>query len=187
MGARQYVPLLGPFLSVDPVAGGNSNDYNYPNDRINFSDLGGDALVDGSYKLPREADESLANEKNEEARRNSRESHRPKNDVGPSPAPDAWTWIGAGITVLAYFADPAATLVIGLADVFHSQLLCLVITDIYLAGVAGARLAGIWNQYVGGPVDTWLTDACNGTVSWVNGSVGSAGGVPPVPVNFCGH
>ncbi|MFJ8960857.1 RHS repeat-associated core domain-containing protein [Lentzea sp. NPDC102401] len=42
MGARPYSPLLGRFLSVDPVVGGSANDYDYANGNpINELDLDG--------------------------------------------------------------------------------------------------------------------------------------------------
>jgi RHS repeat-associated protein len=44
MGARPYSPLLGRFLSIDPIEGGSANDYDYVNgDPTNSSDVGGTA------------------------------------------------------------------------------------------------------------------------------------------------
>lgn len=44
MGARQYLPLLGRFLELDPEEGGSCNDYEYVcGDPINKFDLGGES------------------------------------------------------------------------------------------------------------------------------------------------
>ncbi|MFQ5493086.1 MAG: RHS repeat domain-containing protein, partial [Candidatus Dojkabacteria bacterium] len=46
MGARIYVPTLGRFLQVDPVEGGNANDYVYPTNPINSNDFTGRQATD---------------------------------------------------------------------------------------------------------------------------------------------
>jgi RHS repeat-associated protein len=48
MGARQYSPLLGRFLEIDPVPGGNANDYIYPANPIGMTDLDGNCGVFGN-------------------------------------------------------------------------------------------------------------------------------------------
>ncbi len=41
MGARPYDPALGRFQELDPIEGGNANDYTYPLDPVNQDDLTG--------------------------------------------------------------------------------------------------------------------------------------------------
>jgi RHS repeat-associated protein len=44
MGVRLYSPIIGRFLSTDPVYGGNDNTYTYPVDPVNSFDLDGRML-----------------------------------------------------------------------------------------------------------------------------------------------
>lgn len=51
MGARIYLPTIGRFTSMDPVDNGNANDYVYPNDPVNGSDLNGQWNIRAIFRV----------------------------------------------------------------------------------------------------------------------------------------
>lgn len=53
MGARPYVPILGRFVSVDPVDGGTDNNYVYPTDPVNSFDTNGEFFWVGAQVVIR--------------------------------------------------------------------------------------------------------------------------------------
>lgn len=50
MGARLYLPSLGRFASVDPIQGGTPNNYVYPTDPVNETDLTGMWSIRAAWK-----------------------------------------------------------------------------------------------------------------------------------------
>ncbi len=56
MGVRPFELIIGRFLTVDPIQGGNSNDYSYVNDPVNAFDVNGFCA-----KGPRDPDNPLCN------------------------------------------------------------------------------------------------------------------------------
>ncbi|MCB1030172.1 MAG: hypothetical protein KDA95_02470, partial [Acidimicrobiales bacterium] len=60
MGARQYDPVVGRFLEVDPIEGGSANDYDYvAGDPVNSFDL--DGLCRWGWKCLRQKARNAAN------------------------------------------------------------------------------------------------------------------------------
>ena len=51
MGARTYLPALGLFTATDPIEGGNTTTYTYPQDPINESDLNGNTSSFRALKI----------------------------------------------------------------------------------------------------------------------------------------
>lgn len=53
MGVRSYVPMMGRFISVDPIVGGSANTYDYANqDPVNTFDLTGQAACSAVLASP---------------------------------------------------------------------------------------------------------------------------------------
>jgi len=114
MGARQYDPVLGRFLTVDPIEGGTSNDYVYPEDPLNSSDLSGERFDDGTDNrssalsrfyayVQRRFNRSRLSQQRRAAvghARLLREERRPRVAVKRSEECEWYCWLATGVTVV---------------------------------------------------------------------------------------
>lgn len=140
MGARQYDPVIGRFLEVDPVEGGSANDYDYVfSDPINQNDLDGQVCWSCAWKKAKKAPGRAW-------RAGKRAASRVVKGLGQTCK---YSWVCPTVVAGVKYYTPLARTLVSVYRPYVSRAVRYAASTGYRIGRSGARFARSAGRLVG--------------------------------------